>query len=927
MKLGTWLCLFFLAGSLRAAEVVITTNNAQTNSTPISPLPLTNAFRGIQLKRGFRLELVAAEPLVANPGAMAFDENGRLFVVETPDGQPGRVRLLEDTDGDGVFDASRVYAENVYGATSLACYDGGVFVGAGTEVLYLKDTSAGGSADSRRVVFSSFGEATNGAGGLVSFTAMVWGMDNQIHVATVGHGGDIISSSQPKQSVVLSGGCFSFDPRTLALVDESGGGASGMSFDIRGRRFISSPANHLQMVMYESRYAKRNPLWQMPDALLDASGPNLIYPVSGTTTMPARFSAATGLMFYRGYLFPVDYVDNPFVADPGAGVVHRDRLRANGLEVTAERAPDEAGTEFLRVSDGSFRPTAFACGPEGALYVAGPAKQPAVVTPGKSASANNSANRGFGRIYRVVPANFKQRPPTQLGEAKVTDLVNALRHPNGWNRESAARLLYQRQDRSAVVPLIQLLYDLHSPPLGRVYAMQALDSLHKLLPGHLARGLNDADDRVRERAILLSEKLLTNTTTFPDLVWGPLAKAASDASPQVRYQLAFTLGQCRNPGRVQALADTLRNDATNRWLQAAALSSLNEGAGEMLRLLAADGSFRANASGRDFLAQLAVLVGEKNQPDDVAQAMRAIAGIPEAETAFRLARRLGDGLQFGKSSLTAADTQGILRQLYAVAARMAVDMKVAEPARVQAVRLMDAANVWDPVMNGDLIRMWYSHPPKLKNAFATALLSQPNRTSTLIYALQAASIPMAQLSTFQVRFLLAEPDTNLRRQAAALYGNPAIPSRQNIVNRYAGAAQMTGSKDRGRVHFVARCGDCHQLGNDGDPRGMSLKAAAGAAKADLLAKIVDPNRNISGANSAAIVMTADGRTLPGNIIANNANGIILCQPDGTLRFVGAQNVQSQIGLGISAMAEGLEAGMSQQDMADLLEFLSPSAPQ
>src|SRR5262249_3399118 len=110
----------------------------------------------------------------------------------------------------------------VYGASALACYDGGVFVGAGTQILYLKDTKGGGQADSRQVVFSGFGDGTNGTGGVVAFTAMVWGLDNRIHVGTVGKGGDIISSSQPKQSIVLSGGCFSFDPRTFALTDESG---------------------------------------------------------------------------------------------------------------------------------------------------------------------------------------------------------------------------------------------------------------------------------------------------------------------------------------------------------------------------------------------------------------------------------------------------------------------------------------------------------------------------------------------------------------------------------------------------------------------------------------------------------------------------------------------------------------------------------
>ena len=180
----------------------------------------------------------------------------------------------------------------------------------------------------RRVVFTSFGDATNGANGAVIITAIVWGLDNRFHVATAGRGGDIISSSVPRQSLVLSAGCFSFDPRTSALADESGSGPSGMAFDNRGRKFVSNPTNHIQLVMYESRYAARNPAYEMPGPLLDLGERNIVYPAAAGQPLPVHFFAATGLSFYRGYLFPSDYVDNPFVADAVAGVVHRDKLRA-----------------------------------------------------------------------------------------------------------------------------------------------------------------------------------------------------------------------------------------------------------------------------------------------------------------------------------------------------------------------------------------------------------------------------------------------------------------------------------------------------------------------------------------------------------------------------------------------------------------------
>ena len=140
---------------------------------------------------GFRVELAAAEPLLRSPVAMDFDEDGRLYVAEFPeyneygDGRSrtakGCIRLLEDTDGDGVYDKSTLFAADVPMATAVACWDGGVYVGSAPDLLYLKDTDGDGKADVRRVVFTGFGSDQAGEGMLNSFR---WGLDNRFHVST-----------------------------------------------------------------------------------------------------------------------------------------------------------------------------------------------------------------------------------------------------------------------------------------------------------------------------------------------------------------------------------------------------------------------------------------------------------------------------------------------------------------------------------------------------------------------------------------------------------------------------------------------------------------------------------------------------------------------------------------------------------------------
>ena len=223
----------------------------------------------LEVADGFRMELVAAEPLVHDPVAVAFDEDGRMYVVELPPynsyvvegfNTKGSIRVIEDTDDDGVYDKSVLFASGLKYPTAIACWDGGVFVGDSPDLLYLRDTTGDGKADQSTVIFTGFGADKAGEAHLNSIR---WGLDHRFHFSTNLSGGDVKAVEQVQgkpKAVSVRGRGFIFNPRRLGTFElPSGGGQHGLSMDNWGRKFVCSNSVPAQTLMYDDRYVARNP--------------------------------------------------------------------------------------------------------------------------------------------------------------------------------------------------------------------------------------------------------------------------------------------------------------------------------------------------------------------------------------------------------------------------------------------------------------------------------------------------------------------------------------------------------------------------------------------------------------------------------------------------------------------------------------------
>src|SRR5262249_37466941 len=263
----------------------------------------------------------------------------------------------------------------------------------------------------------------------------------------------------------------------------------------------------------------------------------------------------------------------------------------------------------------------------------------------------------------------------RLSKATIAELVALLEHPNGWHRDTASRLLYQRQDRAAVRPLKQMATGSNSP-LGRMHAMHALDGLKGLDVHTGVHGLRDPDARVRERAPRLAEQF----ESAPE-VRAQFAKWTDDAELRVRYQLAFSLGAGEGEMPNEPLAKQARRDGADPWCRLAILSSVNSRASEVFRLLAEDKDFRTSTHGRAMLGSLATLIGRANRKKEMAAFVQTLNALPEGENSLLrdLVRNLVAKLPAsGRSRLAGAEggkAGAVLADLLRDALKIAPDEK------------------------------------------------------------------------------------------------------------------------------------------------------------------------------------------------------------------------------------------------------------
>jgi putative membrane-bound dehydrogenase-like protein len=913
----------------------------KVNSLPLSP---QQSLAAIQTKPNLVVELVAAEPLVDSPVFIDFGPDGKLWVCEMidyPEGKTGkyepggRIRFLEDTDGDGRMDKATTFLDGIPFPTGVKVWRKGVLVCAAPDILFAEDTNGDGKADVVKKLFSGFGTGNYQA----RVNALEYGLDGWVYGSCGFYGGKIKSFNG--KTYDLGNRDFRIKPDTGELEPVSGASQQGRVRDDWGNWFGCDNSTLIRHYPLDDHYLKRNPHVTPPPASVFVPAdpnPNRLFPINQNAQRfalsgpPGNVTAACGLCIYRDNLLGDDFKGNAFVCEPVNLVVHRLKLTPKGSTFEGHRPSDEKDREFLASTDNWFRPVQATTGPDGCLWIVDMYRHviehPRWIPPQELEKLDLRAGAGMGRIYRVRPKTAVPRKWQAFDLADERLTIEAVASPNGWTRD----MVYQ-------MGAWRYAATLETRKLEAAIASRLIEADKKRI--------SDPDPHKRRYTIKVAEKHYMG-----DISIGlEIAKRFDDPDGQVRLQVAYTLGNWAHPKAAEALGRMAVKYADDPYLVAAVLSSVNEKnlAGVLASVLKES---RDKGPPSVVVAQLMRMAATKNREAQVE--LLTAASTPKDGKYARWQYEALAGY-FDRPIPVSPILQKQISDAQTAAFKVVSDPKASEADRLVALRLVGRGDKTSPEhvdalrallapstspalrsaaiaqigrLAGDrtdlLIEGWKSHPPETRAQILDVLLGRRTGPYRLLTAIEAKTIAPSEVDASRRQRLLMHADAEVRDRAAKLFEG-ANADRAKVLQDYADTPAI-GDPVKGKAVFTKVCAACHKLGDVGVQVGPDLAMIANRSPAFLLQEILDPNRNLDSRYIEYQAVTKGMRTVTGLLAGETSTSLTLRGQQAKDETLLRSDIEELRGSGKSLMPEGLEKDISKKDMADLIAFITHIRP-
>jgi putative membrane-bound dehydrogenase-like protein len=501
---------------------------------------------GFEIQDGFKLELVAAEPLIYDPVDLEFNEKGDAMVLEMPgypmEDKQSRLLVLKDNNKDGVYDSTIVFKDNLGLADSFMSYKKGVLVAAPPYLLQLHDENGDYKVEKVDTLMGGFAKENLQH----NYNGLTYGIDNWIYAANGGNDGKPYWWGDTTTAMDLRGQDlrFNLETRQMERLGESSGGF-GLAMDEYGRFFETHNLTHISHLVFPDRYLKgrqilpENTLQNISDH--EEDGLARIFPIGeqedrvNHPEQSGYFSGSCGVTYYGGGAFGEKYNNTVWVADVVLNLIHVDKIKPNGASFTASRIFENK--DFLASSDRAFRPVNMSVGPDGSMYIIDIHRKviehPEWIPDEIEKTLDLNAGKNQGRIYKISSTNksfdFKQFSSSE-------GLLESLKNPNQWVRNTAHRLLMENVlSNETFLGLKKLLESDNA--LARLHAIWILTYSGKLTPNEVLAALQDKNAAIRESVLKISENYLTESESILNKIIALL----NDLDARVRMQAALSL--------------------------------------------------------------------------------------------------------------------------------------------------------------------------------------------------------------------------------------------------------------------------------------------------------------------------------------------------------------------------------------------------
>ncbi|MFO1482863.1 MAG: PVC-type heme-binding CxxCH protein [Verrucomicrobiaceae bacterium] len=933
-------------------------------SQPLSP---EESAKKWHVRDGYRIELVAAEPVVLDPVAFDWDEQGRLWVIEMADyplgmdgnGKAGgRVVRLEDTDHDGRYDKRHVIVSDLSYPTGILTWREGVIVTAAPDIFFISPDGT------KKVLYTGFSTGNQ----QLRVNGLRWGMDGWVYCAAGAHHGGYNKGTQIEckltgEKIDLGSRDFRFKPDTGEFDPQTGPSQFGRARDDWGHWFGVQNSFPLWHYVLQDHYLRRNPHVIPPDPIHQLFPRNPpVYPASSmekrfhSFDQAGRFTSACGIEVYRDQVLFNDGKTHAFTCEPFHNVVQHNILEDDGVTFQAtpdvvresSRGPgaeprgDSRTTDFLASEDRWCRPVMVRTGPDGALWVADMYRymieHPQWLPQNGKEELLPHYREGDdkGRIWRVVKSSHLAPRDEQTasknekasGKGNVpfisTERDDYFASPNGWLRDKAQmRALWSGEFA---------LKGLFERPKGIVLTQAAwtLGLLKKDHQNEWHELIENTNPRVREQALQMLEHFEWKADEASALQKA-LAKLVNDKDAKVRLQLACTLGELKFEWAGDLLAETLNSAEPGSPLQGAALSSVlphlervcaradTKSFAMLLRCALATKNEKAIAAlvtrmdVQKGMEELLAVLDEKNL--SLAAFAKQVTDAKAREAVEKMAARL----QQAADSIQTAPTMESL-------ALLASDREHRETVKALLPEL------WAKTGNAEVLRLvsklqpqggvefllegWDQRTPALRVQILETLLSNDAWTLALLKRLEAKSADAATRAR-----LMKHPKKNIASLAEKVFADSTSATRTAVVEKFKPALKLQGDATRGKTVFASVCISCHKLDGVGLELGPDLRSVAQHDAEKLLNSILDPSAIIEPGFMAYHCTLKSGEQLYGVIATETSASLTLKMAGNITKSVLRSDVASLKSTGISLMPEGLEAAMTPQSLADLIAYL------